>query len=375
MSLLHPYVRRTAHAVGVAAITTGAVATPATATHKPSSTKTHQAVTVFAHRGASGHRPEHTLAAYALAIRMGADYIEPDLVSTRDGVLVARHENEIGGTTDVADHAEFAQRKTIKIIDGVPVSGWFTEDFTLRELKTLRAKERLPALRPGNTCYDGRYEVPTFDEVIALARQEGTRRGRPIGIAPETKHPTYFQSIGLPLERPLLRSLRRAGLDHRHSRVVIQSFETANLRRLARQTRVPLVQLTSAVGAPYDLAAAGDSRTYADLMTPAGLRDVATYASWLGPEKNSIIPRNAQGFLTAPTSVVPDAHRAGLRVVAYTFRDENQFLPADFRDGTDPATKGDIFGELEAFLATGLDAVFADHPDTADAARDWWQQR
>ena len=375
MTLLHPYVRRTAHALGVAAIATGAVAAPATAADKaPATTTDHQAITVFAHRGASGYRPEHTLAAYALAIKLGADYIEPDLVSTKDGVLVARHENEISSTTDVADHPEFAQRKTTKTVDGVVETGWFTEDFTLQELKTLRAKERLPAVRPGNTRYDGRFEIPTFDEVLALANSESRQRGRTIGVAPETKHPTYFRSIGLPLEKPLLRSLTRAGRNSRNAKIVIQSFETSNLRSLARQTRVPLVQLTSATGAPYDLTIAGDPRTYADIMTPAGLRDVATYADWLGPEKNSIIPRDAKGFLTTPTPLVKDAHRAGLKVVAYTFRDENQFLPADFRDGTDPNAKGDIFGELNAFFQAGLDGVFADFTDSADAARDWWEE-
>ena len=371
---LHPYVRRTAHAFGVAAIATGAVAAPAAAAEKTPAKTHHQAVTVFAHRGASGYRPEHTLAAYALAIKLGADYIEPDLVSTKDGVLVARHENEISGTTDVADHPEFAQRKTTKTVDGNAETGWFTEDFTLKELKTLRAKERLPAVRPGNTRYDGRYEIPTFDEVLALANSESRKRGRAIGVAPETKHPTYFRSIGLPLEKPLLHSLTKAGRNSRHGKVVIQSFEVSNLRQLARQTRVPLVQLTSATGAPYDFTAAGDSRTYADLMTPAGLRGVAAYASWLGPEKNSIIPRDAQGFLTTPTPLVKDAHRAGLKVVAYTFRDENQFLPADFRDGIDPNTKGDIFGELKTFFEAGLDGVFADYTDSADAARDWWEE-
>jgi glycerophosphoryl diester phosphodiesterase len=372
---LHPYVRRTAHAVGVAAIATGAVAAPATAAHPaPATTSDHQAITVFAHRGASGYRPEHTLAAYALAIKLGADYIEPDLVSTKDGVLVARHENEISGTTDVADHPEFAQRKTTKTVDGKAISGWFTEDFTLAELKTLRAKERLPAVRPGNTRYDGLYQIPTFDEVLTLARKEGRKQGRTIGVVPETKHPTYFHSIGLPLEKPLLRSLTRAGLNSRHSKVVIQSFETSNLRQLAQQTRVPLLQLTSATGAPYDLVAAGDPRTYADIMSPAGLREVSTYADWLGPEKNSIIPRDAQGFLTTPTPLVANAHAAGLKVVAYTFRDENQFLPADFRDGTDPNAKGDIFGELKAFFEAGLDGIFADYTDSADAARDWWEE-
>jgi glycerophosphoryl diester phosphodiesterase len=352
MTLLQSYAGRTAHTV------TG--------------TRPARTITVLAHRGASGYRPEHTLAAYELAIRLGADCIEPDLVSTKDGVLVARHENEISGTTDVADHPEFMRRKTTKLIDGIPVSGWFTEDFTLGELKTLRAKERLPSVRASNTRYDGRYQIATFDEVLALAKREGRAHGRTIGVVPEVKHPTYFRSIGLPLEQPLLSSLRRAGLDSPRSKVVIQSFETSALRRLARMTRVPLVQLTAATGAPYDLVCAGDPRTYADLMTPAGLREIATYADWLGPEKSSVIPRDAHDFLASPSPVVADAHSAGLKVVVYTFRDENRFLPADFRDGTDPNAKGDAFGELERFFHAGVDAVFADHPDSADAARSWW---
>ena len=226
---------------------------------------------VIGHRGASGHRPEHTLAAYRLAIEMGADYIEPDLVSTKDGVLVARHENEISGTTDVAAHPRFAGRRTTKTVDGVAVTGWFTEDFTLAELKTLRAKERLPQIRPGNAVYDGRYQVPTLQQVIDLAEAESRRRHRVIGIYPETKHPTYFQSIGLPLEEPLVRSLRRNGMAHRRSPAIIQSFETANLHKLNGMIDVKLVQLLDAAGRPYDFTITGDSRTYADLATPTGL--------------------------------------------------------------------------------------------------------
>lgn len=380
--MTNPHVRRAAHLLGATVLAAAVVAAPAkaaesvsreTATTDATPRANAQPITVFAHRGASGYRPEHTLAAYALAISLGADYIEPDLVSTRDGVLVARHENEIGGTTDVADHEEFAARKTTKTVDGSATTGWFTEDFTLKELRTLRAKERLPAVRPANTRYDGRFVIPTFGEVLALAKAESRKRGRIIGVAPETKHPTYFRSIGLPLEKPLLRSLHKAGLDSGRSKILIQSFETTNLRRLATQTRLPLAQLTSAKGAPYDLVAAGDPRTYADLMSPAGLRDVAGYADWLGPEKNSVIARDAKGFLAEPTPVVGDAHDAGLKVVAYTFRDENQFLPADFREGADPNAKGDIFGELKAFFEAGLDGVFADYPDSADTARDWWE--
>ncbi|GAB6938545.1 hypothetical protein JCM11754A_20720 [Isoptericola variabilis] len=226
-------------------------------------------VTVIGHRGASGDRPEHTLAAYEQAIVQCADVIEPDVVPTKDGVLVARHENEIGGTTDVAEHPEFADRRTTKTIDGARVTGWFTEDFTLAELRTLRATERLPELRPANTAFDGLYQVPTLDEVLDLARHSETCDGRPVGVAPETKHPTYFDSVGLSLEAPLVAELRANGLDSRRAPVVVQSFETTNLRELDRRTDVRLALNVSASGAPYDLVAAGDPRTYADLVTRA----------------------------------------------------------------------------------------------------------
>ncbi|WP_167001785.1 glycerophosphodiester phosphodiesterase [Mumia sp. ZJ430] len=324
---------------------------------------------VIAHRGASGYRPEHTLAAYALAIRQGADVIEPDLVITQDKVLVARHENEIGGTTDVAQHPEFADRRTTKTIDGRAVTGWFTEDLTLAELKTLRAKERLPLVRPGNTAYDGRFEVPTFEEVLDLAKRESIRRGRVIGVAPETKHPTYFQSIGKNLEDPLVRTLKRRGLDHRWSPVTVQSFETANLMTLAKRVRVPLAQNVNPSGRPYDHVVSGDPTTYVDMVTPAGLKAMAGYADVLSAEKTVLIPRDATGALTTPTTVVRDAHRAGLDVYAWTFRAENQFLPADHRDGTDPNAHGDLDAELRTFYRLGLDGVFSDFPDLAVAAR------
>ncbi|WGY00751.1 glycerophosphodiester phosphodiesterase [Nocardioides sp. QY071] len=327
---------------------------------------------VIAHRGASGYRPEHTLAAYRLAIEMGADYVEPDLVSTKDGVLVARHENEISGTTDVATHPEFAGRRTTRTIDGVSVTGWFTEDFTLAELKTLRAKERLPQVRPDNTRYDGRFEIPTLEEVIRLVKRESGRTGRTIGIAPETKHPSYFDSIGLSLEEPLVRTLRRNGLDRPNAKVVIQSFETANLRQLDTMTRVPLAQLVDGSGAPYDLKAAGSTTTYADLVRPAGLADIATYADWVAPTKSLVIPRDASGAIGAPSSLVADAHAVGLRVVTWTMRVENQFLPTDHRIGTDPNAKGDLAGEVDAFLDAGVDALFSDNPDIAVATRDGW---
>jgi glycerophosphoryl diester phosphodiesterase len=323
---------------------------------------------VIGHRGASGYRPEHTLASYQLAIEMGADYIEPDLVSTKDHVLVARHENDITGTTDVADHPEFADRRTTKTIDGRAITGWFTEDFTLAELRTLRAKERLPDLRPFNTAFDGLYQVPTFQEVIDLAKGAG------VGIYPETKHPTYFDSVGLSLEEPLLATLRTNGLDRPRAKVFIQSFETANLKELHRKTRLPLVQLIDEVGAPYDFVVAGDPRTYDDLVTPEGLAEIATYADGVGPSKNRIVPRDAAGNLLDPTSLVRDAHRAGLVVHPWTFRRENSFLPLDFRQGN-PASPlylgapGDLPAELRLFFRLGVDGVFSDNPDTAVATR------
>jgi glycerophosphoryl diester phosphodiesterase len=357
--------------------TTGASAAPVAPTARaaqsgPAEHPKARVPLVIGHRGASGYRPEHTLASYRLAIGMGADFIEPDLVSTKDGVLVARHENEISGTTDVAAHPEFAARRTTKTIDGRPVTGWFTEDFTLRELKTLRAKERLPQVRPDNTRYDGRFEVPTLDEVLDLAAAESRRAGRTIGVYPETKHPTYFDSIGLSLEEPLVRALRRHHLDRRHAKVIVQSFETANLRQLDRMTRVPLAQLVDATGAPYDLVAKGDPRTYRDLVGRAGLRRIARYADGVGAHKELVLPRNAEGATTVPSSLVRDAHAAGLVVHVWTVRDENQFMATNFRRGTDPNAKGDSIAEAQAFLDAGVDGIFSDQPDTLFQAREEW---
>src|SRR5215218_5152484 len=323
---------------------------------------------VIAHRGASAYRPEHTLGSYRLAIGMGADYIEPDLVSTKDHKLVARHEPNITDTTDVASRPEFAGRRTKKTIDGVEQEGWFTDDFTLAELRTLRATERIPALRPANTAFNGVYQVPTFQEVIDLAKREG------VGIYPETKHPTYFDSVGLSLEEPLLATLKANGLDRRGAPVFIQSFETANLKELNGKTRLPLVQLIDAVGAPYDLVVAGDPRTYADLATPAGLAEIATYADGIGPSKDLIVPRDSAGRLLEPTSLVRDAHRAGLVVHPWTFRRENSFLPVDFRQGNPASPEflrapGDLPAELRLFFRLGVDGVFSDNADTAVATR------
>ncbi len=323
---------------------------------------------VIGHRGASGYRPEHTLASYQLAIELGADYIEPDLVSTKDHQLVARHENNIAETTDVASHPEFADRKTTKTVDGVAVTGWFTEDFTLAELRTLRAKERLPALRPANTAFDGLYQIPTLQEVIDLAKRYH------VGIYPETKHPTYFRSIGLPLEGPLVATLRANGYRGPDAPVFIQSFEVGNLKRLNRLTDLPLVQLIDEVGRPYDFVVSGDPRTYKDLVTPAGLAEIATYADGIGPSKNLIVPRDAAGNLQEPTSLVGDAHRAGLVVHPWTFRRENNFLPADFRQGN-PASPfyllatGDFPAELRLFYRLGVDGLFSDNADVAVAVR------
>lgn len=329
---------------------------------------------VIAHRGASGHRPEHTLAAYELAIEMGADYIEPDLVITRDGVLIARHENALAivdaktgalveATTNVHVLPQFAARRTTRTIDGKPVTGWFSEDFTLAEIRTLRARERIPRERPRNAAYDDRYPIPTLQEVIALARSKSAALGRTIGIYPETKHPSYFASIGLPLEPPLLAALAEHGWNRADAPVYIQSFETTNLRTLRAATPVKLIQLLGAGGRPWDLEAKGDPRTYADLATAAGLREIATYANGVGPNKSLVVPRNKDGTLASPTSFVADAHAAGLAVHPWTFRAENSFLPAGLRKGIDPAAHGDGAGEIEIHLRTGIDGFFTDHAD------------
>ncbi len=339
---------------------------------------------VIGHRGASGYRPEHTLASYELAIALGADYIEPDLVSTKDGVLIARHENEISGTTDVATRPEFANRKTTKVIDGVEVTGWFTEDFTLAEIKTLRAKERIPQIRPGSAEFDGQFEVPTFQEVIDLAKQKSIETGRTIGIYPETKHPTYFDSIGLSLEEPLVETLQANGLADANAPVFIQSFETANLKELNEVIDVPLVQLFGDVNdKPYDFVASGDPRTYGDLTSPEELSNIAEYADGIGPSKRLIVPAatvdengdgkpddlngdgqisDADRRLQAPTSLVDDAHSAGLLVHPYTFRREDYFLAQDYN--------GNPKQEYKQFFRLGVDGLFSDNSDIAVKVRD-----
>ncbi|MFV8530786.1 glycerophosphodiester phosphodiesterase, partial [Ralstonia pseudosolanacearum] len=298
-------------------------------------------VQVIGHRGAPALRPEHTLASYQKAIDDGADIIEPDLVATQDGVLVARHENEISGTTNVADLPQFAGRRATKTIDGQSVTGWFTEDFTLAELKTLRARERIPDIRPDNTAYNDQFDIPTLAEIIALARDQSALRGRNIGLYPETKHPTYFQSIGLPLEDRLIAALRQDDFTASRTTVHIQSFEVANLKSIRNriggsQPNWKLVQLLgTATQRPYDFTVANDARTYADLMTDQGLRDIAAYANGVGPDKNSVIALDANGALTDPSDLIRNAHSAGLVVHPYTFRPENIFLPAALRSGAD----------------------------------------
>ena len=305
---------------------------------------------VIAHRGASGLRPEHTIASYTLAIEKGADFIEPDLVLTQDDVFVARHENDITGTTDVAKHPEFAARRTTKVIDGETHTGWFTEDFTLAELKTLRAIERLPKVRPDNAKYDGQFEVPTLAEVIALAKKHSVG-GRIVGIYPETKHPTYFASIGHPMEARLVAQLQAAGWSKPSDPVFIQSFEVNNLKQLHTMTGLRLIQLMDAAGAPADEAAP----SYAAMITPEGLKAVAAYAYGIGPNKDMIQRGDA-----APSTLVADAHAAGLRLHPWTFRAENMFLPPSLRIGTDPVARGKLAEEITRFLNLGIDGFFTD---------------
>ena len=319
---------------------------------------------IIAHRGASGERPEHTIASYQLAIDQGADYIEPDLVLTKDGVLVARHENEISETTDVAAHSEFAARKVTKTIDGAKKTGWFTEDFTLAELKTLRAKERLPQLRATNMAYDGQFMVPTFDEILTLIKANEAKNGRKIGVYPETKHPSYFASIGSPHEAVLLAALTRFGYGKRSDLVFIQSFEVGNLKALRGKTKLRLIQLIDAEGGPAD----APTLRYAQMITPAGLKAVAAYADGIGPNKALVIPRDASGALAAPTALVKDAHKVGLAVHPWTFRRENYFLPLALRSSADPTKVGDLATEIAVFVAAGIDGLFSDNTAEAKAA-------
>ena len=320
---------------------------------------------VVAHRGASGYRPEHTRQAYLLAIAQGADVIEPDLVLTKDGALVARHENEIGGTTDIASRPGFAGRKTVRLIDGEKFEGWFTEDFTLAELKTLRTRERLPELRPDSARYDGEDQILTFAEVADLARRESTRLGRTIGLCPEMKHPAYFRARGMAMEPVMAAALKAEGLDSAGAPVLVQCFEVGPLKTLSTLSRAPRVQLVSAEGGPADLPGI----SYSDMVTAEGLKAIAGYAQALGPEWRQVISINAAGGLAGPTPLVANAHAAGLKVIPWTVRAENAFLPPALRRGISPGAHGDVATLLKALFAAGVDGLFTDFPDLAVAAR------
>jgi glycerophosphoryl diester phosphodiesterase len=332
--------------------------------------------TLYAHRGASALRPEHTLASYAKAIQDGADFVEPDLVCTKDGILIARHENAITDTTDVASRPEFASRKTRKLIDGEAHEGWFVSDFTLAELKTLRAVERLPKMR--GTAHDGKYQVVSFEEVIDFVAAEAAARGRSIGLIPELKHSTWFRAAGLPLEERFAATLQ-AHAYTRSAPVTVQSFETANLRQLRKSlgnpANVRLAQLVVAGGKydavrPADIAVAGGSLTYGEMVSSRGLRDMAKYADVVAPITRAVIPLGADERLTKPTALVADAHAAGLQVVVWTFRPENAFLAADFRNGDGPNARNEAgsIAEMWRYLETGIDGLFSDDPALARAA-------
>ena len=309
---------------------------------------------IIAHRGASGERPEHTLPAYERAIDQGADYIEPDLVPTKDGVLVARHENEISGTTDVAERPQFAARAATRTIDGVEVTGWFTEDFTLAELRTMRARERLPELRAANTAFDRLYQVPTLAEIIALVRAKEAETGRRIGLYPEIKHPGYFTDVGHDLAAMLVEELHAAGYRTADDPVFIQSFEVSPLQRLDTMTDLRLVQLVSAQGGPADLS----DQTYADMLTPQGLAQMATYADGIGAELRLLIGEDLQS-----TGLASVARHAGLVVHGWTLRRENAFLPQGLRTSANPADPGRLADLWSMMIAQDLvDGVFTDNP-------------
>ncbi|WP_293897956.1 glycerophosphodiester phosphodiesterase [Phenylobacterium sp.] len=336
--------RRTLAAASLALAATPAFATPA---KKP---------LIIAHRGASGERPEHTIMGYRLAIAEGADFIEPDCVVTQDGHLVVRHENEIGGTTDVAAHPEFGARKTEKVIDGQKLTGWFTEDFTLAELKTLRARERLPALRPGSAAFDGQEAIPTYQEVIDLAKAESRRVGRTIGTYPEMKHPSYFAGIGQPIEARLADMLKANGLDSLSAPVFVQCFEVEPLKTYRKLGKARRVMLVAQGPGPVDVKSA------------AGIKAIAAFAEGLGPEWPLVVPV-IDGALGPATELVKDAHAAGMAVHPWTVRAENAFLPKTLQRGTNPADHGDADAVYRALFATGIDGLFSDFPGLAARAR------
>jgi len=325
---------------------------------------------LLGHRGACALRPEHTLGSYARAIADGADYIEPDLVVTRDGVLVARHENNIAETTDVADHPGFAARKATRMVDGTTQTGWFTEDFTLDELRTLRCRERMvgKGLRVESHSYDGMFRIVTFAEIADFLAAESAARGRTVGLIPEIKHSTYFAGIGLPMEDRFIKALGETRY-FATAPVIVQSFEIANLKALhailGDRPNVQLMQLIDDDGLrPADVVKAGGTTTYAAMMSAAGLVEIARYADWVAPWTRQLIPLGPDGRLGAPNPVIADAHRAGLLVGCYTFRPENQYLAADYRNqfGTNARNPEGSVAEIRRYIAEGLDGFFTDDP-------------
>ena len=347
--------RRTFGAVAASAAAT--VALPTASWAMPPSMGFKKTPLVIAHRGASGERPESTLLAFRQAIAEGADFIEPDLELTKDGHLVVRHENEISQTTDVASRPEFAARKTTKDVQGQKVTGWFTEDFTLAELKTIRCRERLPKLRPGSAKFDGQEQVPTYQEVIDLAKSEAKRLGRVIGTYPELKHASHFAALGLPMEGRLADILKKNGLNSETAPVFIQCFDVEPLKTMKTLVKCQRIQLVSPSGAPVDSKAT----PYKDMVSASGMKTIAAYAHGVGPEYTMVIP-TVDGGLGPATSLVKDAHAAGLAVHPWTVRAENYFLPPKLRNGTDPAAHGDVDAVYRALLASGIDGLFSDFP-------------
>ena len=386
----HPSTTVTALALAAAALLPAAPALAA-------GTLSGAAPIVIGHRGASGYRPEHTLAAYDLAITQGANYIEPDLVMTKDGALLARHEpmlarvdlnadgairydsagmpvlNRTDTSTNVWELPQYASRLTVKTLDGVKVGGWWAEDFTAAEVRAdVRAQERLRDLRTGNNSFNNLYTIPTLQEVIDLAKNRSTELGRPIGIYPETKHPTYFKAHAaanglMSMEDRLVQTLHASYGNAATAPVYIQSFEVSNLQYMASRTQIRIVQLLNGSGRPYDFIAGGDPRSYADLATAVGLDFINDYAKGVGANTNLMIPL-VGGRLGTATTLVSDAHAAGLEIHGWTFRAENAFLPNEFDLGTDPATFGNMAGQVQAFLALGMDGFFTDQPDLGVSA-------